>query len=202
MYVIIAGCGRLGSGLAKALAAKGHDVVVVGSERELGRLGSDFDGATIRGDAVEEETLLKAGADRADLLVAATPDDNVNVMVVQVARRIYRVPLALARISDPERESFYRGLGLATVCPTSTGINQILGLIQRSQHPALVGTIDESLVGLKPPAEWIGKKAGQLQLPKDRKLIGIAINGSVAAMHPERIIEKDDTLILTRSHVA
>ncbi len=202
MFVIIAGCGRLGAGLARALAAKGHDVVVVGGQKDLARLGSDFDGVTIPGDAAEEDTLIKAGVERADLLVAATPDDNVNVMVVQVARRIFQVPLTLARISDPERESFYRGLGLTTVCPTSTGINQILGLIQRSQHLGLAGTIDEGLVGLKPPAEWIGKKATQVELPKDRKLIGIAFNGSVVSIHPERIIEKDDTLILVHNHVA
>jgi trk system potassium uptake protein TrkA len=202
MFVIIAGCGRLGSGLARALSAKAHDVVVVGEERELARLGSDFDGVTIVGDPAEEDTLIKAGINRAELVVAATPDDNVNVMVVQVARRIFQVPLALARISDPERESFYRGLGLATVCPTTTGINQILGMIQHSQYSALTGTIDEDLVGVKPPAEWVGRTAGHLELPKDRKLIGIAFNGGLAAVNPERVIEKDDTLILTRNHVA
>ncbi len=198
MFVIIAGSGRLGAGLAKALSAKGHDVVVVGEERELARLGSDFDGVTIRGDPAEEDTLRKAGVDRAELVVGATADDNVNVLVVQIARRIYQVPLTLARITDPERESFYRGLGLATVCPTTTGINQMLGMIQRSQFSALAGTIDVDLVGVKPPAEWIGRAAGRIDLPEGRKLIGIAIAGGVAAVNPERIIEKDDTLILTR----
>jgi trk system potassium uptake protein TrkA len=202
MFVIIAGCGRLGSGLARALSAKGHDVVVVGEERDLARLGSGFDGVTIAGDAAEEDTLIEAGVDRAELLVAATPDDNVNVLVVQVARRIHQVPLALARITDPERERFYRGLGLATVCPTTTGINQILGMVQRSQYMALAGTIDEDLVGVKPPAEWVGRAAGGIELPEGRKLIGIAFNGSLVPVDPERVIERTDTLILTRKHVA
>ena len=198
MFVIIAGSGRLGAGLAKALSAKGHDVVVVGEERELARLGSDFDGVVIRGDPAEEDTLRKAGVDRAELVVAATADDNVNVLVVQIARRMYQVPLTLARITDPERESFYRGLGLATVCPTTTGINQMLGMIQGSQFSALAGTIDVDLVGVKPPAEWVGRAAGRIDLPEGRKLIGIAVAGGVTAVNPERIIEKDDTLILTR----
>jgi len=198
MYVIIAGCSRLGAGLAKALSAKGHDVVVVGEEIDVVRLGSDFDGIIIRGNPAEEDTLVKAGVDHAELVVAATADDNVNVLVVQVARKIYQVPLTLARITDPERESFYRGLGLATVCPTTTGINQMLSMIQRSQFSALAGIIDVDLVGVKPPAEWIGRAAGRIDLPEGRKLIGIAINGGLAAMNPERIIEKDDTLILTR----
>ena len=198
MYVIIAGCSRLGAGLAKALSAKGHDVVVVGEEIDVVRLGSDFDGIIIRGNPAEEDTLVKAGVDHAELVVAATADDNVNVLVVQVARKIYQVPLTLARITDPERESFYRGLGLATVCPTTTGINQMLSMIQRSQFSALAGIIDVDLVGVKPPAEWIGRAAGRIDLPEGQKLIGIAINGGLAAMNPERIIEKDDTLILTR----
>ena len=202
MYVIIAGCGRLGAGLAKALSVKGHDVVVVGEEIDLVRLGSDFDGITIRGNPAEEDTLVKAGVDHAELVVAATADDNVNVLVVQVARKIYQVPLTLTRISDPERERFYRGLGLDTVCPTSTGINQLLGLIQRSQYSALAGTIDVDLVGVKPLADWVGRAVGRIDIPEGRKLIGIAFDGELAAANPERVIEKDDTLILTRKRAS
>src|SRR5512136_2181237 len=104
MLVMIVGCGRLGAGLARALSGKGHDVVVVGEDIDLARLGSDFDGVTIRGDPAEQDVLLKAGVERAELVVAATADDNVNVLVVQLARKIYQVPLTLARITDPERE--------------------------------------------------------------------------------------------------
>ncbi len=202
MFVIIVGCGRLGAGLARALSAKGHDVVVVGEDIDLARLGSDFDGVTIRGDPAEQDVLIKAGVERAELVVAATADDNVNVLVVQLAKKIYQVPLTLARITDPERERFYKGLGLDTVCPTSTGINQMLGLIQRSQFSALAGTIDVDLVGVKPPAEWIGRAAGRIDLPEGRKLIGIAFNGQLAAVNPDRVIEKNDTLILTRQSVS
>jgi trk system potassium uptake protein TrkA len=202
MFVIIAGCGRLGAGLARALSAKGHDVVVVGEEIDLTRLGSDFDGVTIRGDPAEQDVLIKAGVERAELVVAATADDNVNVLVVQVARKIYQVPLTLARISDPERERFYRDLGLATVCPTTTGINQMLGMIQHSQYSALAGTIDVDLVGVKPLAEWVGRAAGRIDLPEGRKLIGIAFDGQLAAVNPERVIEKNDTLILTRKRAS
>ena len=202
MFVIIGGCGRLGAGLARALSAKGHDVVVVGEEIDLTRLGSDFDGVTIRGDPAEQDVLIKAGVERAELVVAATADDNVNVLVVQVARKIYQVPLTLARISDPERERFYRDLGLATVCPTTTGINQMLGMIQHSQYSALAGTIDVDLVGVKPQAEWVGRAAGRIDLPEGRKLIGIAFDGQLAAVNPERVIEKNDTLILTRKRAS
>jgi len=197
MFVIIAGCGRLGAGLARALSAKEHDVVVVGEDIDLARLGSDFDGVTIRGDPAEQDVLLKAGVERAELVVAATADDNVNVLVAQLARKIYQVPLTLTRISDPERERFYRGLGLDTVCPTSTGINQMLAMIRRSQYSALAGLIDVDLVGVKPLAEWVGRAVGRIDLPEGRKLIGVAFNGGLEAVNPERVIDMDDTLILT-----
>jgi Trk K+ transport system NAD-binding subunit len=112
------------------------------------------------------------------------------------------VPLTLARISDPERERFYRDLGLATVCPTTTGINQMLGMIQHSQYSALAGTIDVDLVGVKPLAEWVGRAAGRIDIPEGRKLIGIAFDGQLAAVNPERVIEKNDTLILTRKRAS
>lgn len=198
MYVIIAGCGRLGAGLAKALGAQGYDVVVVGEDIDLRRLGSDFDGVTVQGNPAEEDVLVEAGIAKAELLVAATADDNTNVMVVQIAKEIYQVPLTLARISDPDREQFYRKLGLATVCPTTTGINQFLGLIQRHNYATLAGTIDVDLIGVKPPPEWIGRGLGDISLPEGRKLIGVKDDGQVAAAEPGRLIAADDTLLVSR----
>jgi trk system potassium uptake protein TrkA len=200
MHAIVAGSGRLSCGLAKALCIEGHDVVIVAEDIDHGRLGSEFDGVTVDGTPTDEEALLKAGIAKAQLVVAATADDNVNVMIVQMAKEIYRVPLTLARISDPDREKFYRSLGLATVCPTTTGINQILGLIQRSFFSSLPGSIDVDLIGLKPSPEWIGRKVAEIEVPDGRKLIGIAGHGRLADADRKKVIGKDDTLIFTRNH--
>jgi len=108
--------------------------------------------------------------------------------------------LTLARISDPDREQFYHSLGLTTVCPTTTGINQILGMIQRSFFSPLPGFIDVDLIGLKPSAEWIGKKVAEIDVPDGRKLIGIAGHGRLANADRKTLISKDDTLIFTRNH--
>jgi trk system potassium uptake protein TrkA len=155
---------------------------------------------TVKGNPTDEEVLRKAGIAKAQLVVAATADDNTNVMVVQMAKEIYRVPLTLARISDPDRENFYRSLGLTTVCPTTTGINQILGMIQRSFFSSLPGTIDVDLIGLKPSTEWIGRKIAEIDVPDGRKLIGIAGHGRLTGADRKTVIGKDDTLIFTRNH--
>jgi trk system potassium uptake protein TrkA len=133
MFVIIAGCGRLGAGLARVLSSQGHDVAVVGEDIDPRRLGGEFDGITVAGNPVDEEILDRAGARKADLFVAATADDRLNAMAAQIAREIFRVPSVLARISDPAMEAFYRELGLDTVCPTSTAINQVLDLIREAR---------------------------------------------------------------------
>jgi trk system potassium uptake protein TrkA len=136
MFVLVTGCGRLSSGLARVLSAQGNDVVVVAKAIDAGLLGADFDGVTVEGDPIDGEVLESAGIGKAEVLVAATPDDVTNAMTAQIATALYGVPLALARMTDPAREAFYAGLGLATVCPTATGIDEVL---ERVGGPATPG---------------------------------------------------------------
>jgi trk system potassium uptake protein TrkA len=198
MFVVVAGCGRLGAGLAKVLSSQGYDVVVVGDDIDQKRLGGDFDGTTVQGVPIDEDVLKKAGIEKADLLAAVTSDDNMNVMITQVAKEIFHVPTVLARISDPEREEFYKNLGLNIVCPTNTGINQILNLIRQNTLPTLSGYIDPRVIGIKPNKEWVGKKVEELTLPPDRKCVGIFFKDQIAGVDSKRDIQKDDTLILVR----
>ena len=93
------------------------------------RLGNEFDGIAIAGSPTDEDVLRKAGIGETQALVAATADDHTNVMAAQMAKEIFHVPKVLAWISDPDREEFYRRLGLNTVCPIATAVDQILGLL-------------------------------------------------------------------------
>jgi trk system potassium uptake protein TrkA len=140
VFVIIAGSGKLGIGLARALSSRKDDVVVVDRGLESGCLGEGFDGVIVDGDPLDMEVLERSGTRRAELFIAVTADDNVNAACAQAARELFGVRTALARISDPEREAFYRGLGLGTVCPTTTGINQVLELILQDRFIPLART--------------------------------------------------------------
>jgi len=126
-YVVIVGCGRLGAYLADALSRQGHSVVVIDRSEDTFRgLSSDFSGFRIVGDATESAVLQEAKTEDADVLIAATGEDNVNLMVCQVAQKVFGVRRAMARVSDPVREDIYRQLGLATVCPTLLAGDELL----------------------------------------------------------------------------
>ena len=118
-YIIVVGCGRLGSILASRLSSQGDSVVVIDpDEGSFRNLSSDFSGFQIVGDASEVATLRSAKVDRADCLLAVTDKDNINLLVSQIAKQIFQTSIVLARVFDPSREKIYRELGIATISPT------------------------------------------------------------------------------------
>lgn len=121
MYIIIAGCGRMGSTLARELANEGHDIAVIDSSAErLETLGSGFNGNRIVGIEYDSDILCMAGIEYSNVFLAMTPDDNINIAGAQIARDIYKVPRVIARISDPQKEFIYKKLNLETICPTQS----------------------------------------------------------------------------------
>jgi len=127
LYIVIVGCGRLGSGLANQLSRIGHSVVVIDSnENTFDDLSSDFSGFRIVGDATQLAVLKQAKLKDADVFFATTHGDNVNLMVAQVARKLFNVPQVLARVFDPRREEVYNQLGIETICPTSVASEMFL----------------------------------------------------------------------------
>lgn len=117
-YIIIAGCGRFGALLANQLSRQGHSIVVVDTnDVKFRNLSGEFSGFRLEGDATELSVLQQAKAHEADKLIAVTRDDNVNLAIAQVAKEIFKVPLVVARVNDPQRESIFRELGIHTVCP-------------------------------------------------------------------------------------
>jgi trk system potassium uptake protein TrkA len=127
---VIVGCGRVGAALAEALDNEGHEVTILDtSTRAFDRLSGEFKGQAIRGDGTDEDVLLKAGADGADVLLALTEGDNRNVMAAQVAMEKLSVQKTVAKINDPVRAAAYAELGIATVCRTTMLTDAILGYL-------------------------------------------------------------------------
>jgi len=126
-FVVIAGCGRLGSHVANSLSAGLSAVVVIDRDPDAFKLlSAEFSGFTLEGDAAELAVLDSAKTGDADLFIAASSSDNLNLFVAQVARRHFGVPEAVARVFEPELEGFYAGLGIRTVCPTTLSVAQFL----------------------------------------------------------------------------
>ena len=129
-YILIVGCGRLGSHLANRLSRIGNSVVVIDrDESTFNNLSSDFSGFRVHGDATQIAILREAKINKADVFIATTHEDNVNLMVAQVARRIFNVPKVLARVFDPRREEVYAQLDIDTICPTSVAAGMFLSAV-------------------------------------------------------------------------
>lgn len=127
LYIVIVGCGRLGSHLANQLSRVGHSVVVIDTKEDtFNELSPAFSGFRIVGDATQMAVLKEAKLRQADVFFATTHEDNVNLMVAQVARKLFDVPHVLARVFDPRREQVYDRLGIETICPTSVGAEMFL----------------------------------------------------------------------------
>ncbi|MBU0995181.1 MAG: TrkA family potassium uptake protein [Proteobacteria bacterium] len=134
LYIVIVGCGRLGSYLANHLSRMGHSVVVIDSNEEtFNDLSSDFSGFRVMGDATQIGILKEAKLKQADVLFATTHEDNVNLMVAQIAHKLFNVRHVLARVFDPRREQVYEQLGIETICPTSVAAEMFLMAVAGSQ---------------------------------------------------------------------
>ena len=118
------GCGRVGARVAEMLTRTGHEVTVMDVQAAaFRRLGPDFKGTTILGDATDQEVLKRAGIERADAFLAATQGDNRNIMASQIARHVFGVKRVVTRIYDPLRSDTFAALGLQAISPTIIGAN-------------------------------------------------------------------------------
>lgn len=120
MKVIILGCGRVGSTLARLMYKDGDDVTVIDMLSEsFRRLGPKFKGQRIVGSGTDQDTLKRAGIEKCDIFVAVTQGDNRNIMASQIAKELFSVPRVVTRINDPVRADIYRDLGIVTICGTT-----------------------------------------------------------------------------------
>ena len=120
LKVVILGCGRVGSTLAKRLSQEGHTVTIIDMTGDaFRRLGTKYRGHKIVGTGLDQDTLNKAGLRTADVFFAVTQGDNTNIMAAQIAQEVFATPRVLARIYDPIRAQAYREMGITTLCTTT-----------------------------------------------------------------------------------
>jgi trk system potassium uptake protein TrkA len=124
--VIVVGCGRVGAAVSLELRRVGWDVTVI-DEREdaLVRLGEGWDGGFVVGHGIDLQLLRQAGIEDADAVVVTTDGDNTNIVIGQVAQKLFDVPSVVVRVLDPARAEFYTSRGLNVVCPTSNAIRTL-----------------------------------------------------------------------------
>lgn len=115
--VIIVGCSPFGAALANSLYSKGHKVVVLDKDRESFRyLPEEFGGSELEGDPTDPSVLKEAGIERAGMFIAATQDDNSNLLISQIASRIFQVNQVYARLDDTSRSRLITDTPIKPIC--------------------------------------------------------------------------------------
>ena len=152
MYIVIVGCGKIGSIVAKELANQNHNISVVERDSDkLAELGQGFNGFITKGIEFDHDNLVAAGIERADVLLALTDDDNVNITVALVAAKLFGVKRVIAQVVDPIRRPVYEALNIEVISPVRMGVNALLGkmslttaekLLQLTQDHEIVRVIN------------------------------------------------------------
>jgi trk system potassium uptake protein TrkA len=202
MFIIVAGAGKVGYHLARALVAE-HEVLVI--ELDPGRvdfvaeeLGTEV---IMQGDACDAATMERAGMERADMVVAATGEDPDNLTVCQIAKAKFSVPRAVARINNPDNEELFRRLGIDS---TISATKLIMGHIEQElpwqgliQLMTLRGRgLEVVEVRVPRDASIVNKQVRQLLLPQGALLVlVIDADGTPRLPQPDTTIHSDDILL-------
>ena len=160
VHVVILGCGRVGSTLARSLAKRGHSVAVIDQvATAFDRLGEDFPGQRVTGVGFDRDTLKEAGIEKADAFAAVSSGDNSNILSARVARETFGVEHVVARIYDPKRAEVYERLGIPTVATvpwtSSRLLKSVLGETTAEAWRDPSGAV--ALVAVAPHEGWVGK---------------------------------------------
>ncbi|TET67548.1 MAG: TrkA family potassium uptake protein [Dehalococcoidia bacterium] len=176
MYIIIIGGGRLGYYLARALLDEGHEVLIIEKNASFCEIINEEMGSVcVRGDGCEAATLADVGTGRADMLVAATGDDEDNLVACQVAKYKFNVPRTIARIRNPQNEAIFKKLGVdVTVSATTIILEAIEKEVPTHPLTHLLTLSDKGLeiveVRIPSNSAIIGKLVKEIPLPEGSKL--------------------------------
>ena len=198
MYILIIGCGRMGSELAIMLSDEGHDVVVIDkSSKAFHRLGPAFNGMTITGNGFNCDVLESAGIQQAHALAAVTDEDNTNIIAVQIAMQIYHVPNAMARVYDPKKAATYNHLGLEIISSTAVIARMFRDrFLERRIEKYLAPQQDRiELYNLEVKGSLVGKKIKDLNRSGLFSVFLINTKGRMTLPSSDDILMDNDTIL-------
>ncbi|HYL36488.1 MAG TPA: TrkA family potassium uptake protein [Bryobacteraceae bacterium] len=162
------------------LDGMGHQVVVVDQDPDaFAQLRRSFAGEKIVGQAHERHTFQQAGAEQADAFVAATREDNRNIVAALAAKHHFKVPKVVARIYDPDRAKIYRDQGLLTLSPVDWAANRIRDMLVHAavETEREFETGEVALIRMEVPARLRGKLVADVSVAGDISVVVISRRG-------------------------
>ncbi len=201
MKVVIAGAGKVGKSIALELIGFGHDVLVIDKDTEVAR-PHDIEGATVlHADACELTSLEEADLARCQVVVAATGDDKVNLVVSLLAKTEFGVPRVVARVNHPKNEWMFDeawGVDVAVSTPRmlsalveeAVSVGDLVKLFSFRQ-----GDADLVEITLAADSPVVSKRVGSMPWPPDTALVAIVRGSRVIAPSGDDTMEAGDELI-------
>ena len=199
MKILIIGCGRVGSGLAKNLSLQGIDVSVIDNDPEAFiLLGKTFKGKTFVGMGFDQKVLLEAGIEKADALAAVTTSDEINLVAARMAKTVYKVPSVAARVYEPQKAKIYRRLGIQTVSPVTLGIERLASMLAYSNLniERRIGTGQVILVDVDVTYQLANKTIADVNIPGEIQVVALTRNGKTSMLNEATVFQVGDLLHL------
>ena len=202
MRVAIAGAGNVGRSIAAELIGNGHSVLLVEREQRSMKVATVPNAEWLLGDACEMDTLVQSRMQECDVVVAATGDDKVNLVVSLLAKTEFGVDRVVARVNHPKNEWLFNeswGVDvsvssprlLAAVVEEAVSVGDLVRLMTFRQGQANLVELT-----LAPDAALVGKLVSSITWPTDTALVAILREGRVIVPSPDGALEAGDELLL------
>lgn len=201
MYIIVVGGGKVGYYLTRTLLADGHEVLLIELDARKSELYAERLGAVVlNGDGAEAAIQARAGAARADVMVAVTGDDEDNLVICQLAKQRFQVSRTIARVNNPKNEELFRLLGIDVTVSQTNYIQNLIGqaIPERSfihlmhlRHADLA-IIEATVTEQSPVAH---RTVAEIDLPVDCAIAAVARGGEIIVPTPTTVVEPEDEII-------
>jgi trk system potassium uptake protein TrkA len=201
MRILVIGAGKVGWNLVRELLSRGHDVVVVDSDRDRFLVvEQELEQRVIFGDASELWVLERAGIADSDMVIAVTGDDEDNLLICQVAKDKYGVERVIARVNNPRNRQHFDLLGIK---PYVSATDLILRLIEHEVPSyGLIHLLDLPGEGLEIIEMMLGEESGvaglrvdQLRMPSGSLLISVLRDGTGFVPTPDTVLAAGDEVL-------
>lgn len=205
MHVVIVGAGRVGLNLASLLISDGHDIVIIESNAKLcADAVHELDALVICGNGTDKKILDEAKISNADVFVAATGNDEVNLLTCILVKE-YDVPKVIARVGDPTHEKAFKQVGIdSVVSPELTAASYLEKLIIRPKIADLVivGKGNAELLDITVTNKNLfGRKTSELSPTKDYIISAIHENGDITIPDDTTVLKEGCKIsVLVKTH--
>ncbi|HET6369933.1 MAG TPA: NAD-binding protein [Nitrospiria bacterium] len=173
MYIMVIGGGKVGYNLVKLLMAEGHEVLMIEKDKvRVSALAAEFGEALMEGNGSRVSVLRDGGANRADVLVAVTGQDEDNLVICQVAKTVFKCPRTIARINDPRNEEFFAQLGIDATVSSTRLIDSLIEEQVKAEDMVIplvtlrTGGLEIIEMELSTSSAVIGKKIREIDMPE------------------------------------